>query len=149
MDRLHKYIPPTNLTEHNLGQEDIESLQQSIATYSKQLPTGKMKVSGLFFSECLQCIQLLSYTTTLSTQQVLTCPMYASLPQNLQSNAFKPTPTGVRKCILATNIAETSITIPGIKYVIDTGKQKEKRHLAKHSGGKKYYNSSLVVSEGE
>ena len=75
--------------------------------------------------------------------------MYASLPQNLQSNAFKPTPTGVRKCILATNIAETSITIPGIKYVIDTGKKKEKRHLAKHSGGKKYYNSSLVVSEGE
>lgn len=107
--QVHVDHPPGDVLIFLPGQEDIESLQQAITTYAKQLPTGKMRV--------------------------LTCPMYASLPQNMQANAFKPTPSGSRKCILATNIAETSITIPGIKYVIDTGKQKEKRHLAKHSGG--------------
>lgn len=60
--------------------------------------------------------------------------MYAALSSNQQSAIFSPTPHGSRKCILATNIAETSITIPGIKYVIDTGKCKEKRYVNRDSG---------------
>ena len=35
---------------------------------------------------------------------------------------FKPVPEGVRLCVVATNIAETSITVPAIKYVVDCGK---------------------------
>ena len=60
--------------------------------------------------------------------------MYASLPPSQQARIFSSTPPNERKCILATNIAETSITIPGIKYVIDTGKCKEKRYLSKDTG---------------
>jgi ATP-dependent RNA helicase DHX33 len=67
--------------------------------------------------------------------QVLVCPMYASLPQGQQARIFLTAPPGTRKCILATNIAETSITIPGIKYVIDTGKCKEKRFMARDTSG--------------
>jgi ATP-dependent RNA helicase DHX33 len=65
---------------------------------------------------------------------VIICSLYASLPNAQQARVFLPVPPGSRKCILATNIAETSITIPGVRYVIDSGKQKEKRYLARVAG---------------
>lgn len=48
-------------------------------------------------------------------------PLYAQLAQNRQMNVFQPSAPGSRKVILSTNIAETSLTISGIKYVIDSG----------------------------
>jgi pre-mRNA-splicing factor ATP-dependent RNA helicase DHX16 len=53
--------------------------------------------------------------------ELLVLPIYASLPADEQARIFEPTPTGVRKVVLATNIAETSVTIDGICYVIDPG----------------------------
>lgn len=64
--------------------------------------------------------------------------MYAAQAAGQNSKVFLPAPPKTRKCILATNIAETSITIPGVKYVIDTGKCKEKRYLARNTGGGNY-----------
>lgn len=51
-------------------------------------------------------------------------PLYSSLPSSQLNEPFKPTPPGMRKIVISTNVAETSITIPGIKYVIDSGKMK-------------------------
>ncbi|KAL7265205.1 hypothetical protein ACSBR1_003041 [Camellia fascicularis] len=48
-------------------------------------------------------------------------PIFSSLPSEKQIQVFMPPPTRFRKVILVTNIAETSVTIPGIKYVIDPG----------------------------
>eukprot|EP00823_Brevimastigomonas_motovehiculus_P006334 TRINITY_DN5223_c0_g1_i1.p1 TRINITY_DN5223_c0_g1~~TRINITY_DN5223_c0_g1_i1.p1 ORF type:complete len:765 (-),score=184.00 TRINITY_DN5223_c0_g1_i1:110-2404(-) len=48
-------------------------------------------------------------------------PIYSQLPADLQAKIFEKAPEGVRKCIVATNIAETSLTVDGIRYVIDTG----------------------------
>ena len=53
--------------------------------------------------------------------ELIICPIYANLPTELQANIFEPTPEGARKVVLATNIAETSLTIDGIKNVFDTG----------------------------
>lgn len=49
------------------------------------------------------------------------CPMYSSLPQSQLLQIFNKTPLGCRKVVVATNIAETSVTISGVRFVIDTG----------------------------
>ncbi|KAL9438477.1 hypothetical protein AB3S75_024199 [Citrus x aurantiifolia] len=60
--------------------------------------------------------------------ELIICPIYANLPTELQAKIFEPTPEGARKVVLATNIAETSLTIDGIKYVIDPGFSKVKSY---------------------
>ena len=58
-------------------------------------------------------------------REMIICPIYANLPSEMQAKIFEPTPEGARKVVLATNIAETSLTIDGIVYVIDPGFVKE------------------------
>lgn len=53
--------------------------------------------------------------------ELIVLPVYSALPTEMQSRIFEPTPPGARKVILATNIAETSLTIDGIFYVVDPG----------------------------
>lgn len=48
-------------------------------------------------------------------------PLYSALPIHIQQSVFYPTPPNKRKVILSTNIAEASITVDGIRYVIDSG----------------------------
>lgn len=43
------------------------------------------------------------------------------MPMHMMENVFRQTAPNERKVILSTNVAETSLTIPGIKYVIDSG----------------------------
>lgn len=52
---------------------------------------------------------------------LLVVTMYASLPMERQLEVFKKTPANTRKVVIATNIAETSITIDNIVYVVDSG----------------------------
>ncbi|KAI4526136.1 P-loop containing nucleoside triphosphate hydrolase protein [Schizophyllum commune Loenen D] len=57
--------------------------------------------------------------------ELLILPIYSALPSEVQSRVFEPTPEGSRKVVIATNVAETSLTIPGIYYVIDPGFSKQ------------------------
>lgn len=84
------------------GQEEIETAEESLKHRTRGLGT---KIAELII-----------------------CPIYANLPTELQAKIFEPTPEGARKVVLATNIAETSLTIDGIKYVIDPGFSKMKSY---------------------
>ncbi|CAL5038647.1 unnamed protein product [Urochloa decumbens] len=53
--------------------------------------------------------------------ELIICPVYSALPTEAQSKIFEPAPPGKRKVVVATNIAEASITIDGIYYVVDPG----------------------------
>mmetsp|Transcript_15576 Transcript_15576/g.31866 ORF Transcript_15576/g.31866 Transcript_15576/m.31866 type:complete len:1000 (-) Transcript_15576:304-3303(-) len=87
------------------GQEEIETAAEIIST--------RCKVLGSKIPE------------------LIVCPIYANLPSEQQAKIFEKTPKGARKVVLATNIAETSLTIDGIRYVIDTGFNKETSFNAK------------------
>ncbi|KAL1410622.1 hypothetical protein Q8F55_004639 [Vanrija albida] len=71
--------------------------------------------------------------------ELIIAPIYANLPSEQQTKIFEPTPEGARKVVLATNIAETSITIDGVVYVIDPGFVKQNNYNPKTGM------SSLVV----
>lgn len=58
-------------------------------------------------------------------RELLILPIYANLPSDMQAKIFDPTPPNARKVVLATNIAETSLTIDNIIYVIDPGFAKQ------------------------
>ncbi|TVY87278.1 putative ATP-dependent RNA helicase [Lachnellula willkommii] len=55
-------------------------------------------------------------------------PLYSLLPTREQLRVFEPPPDGSRLIVLATNVAETSLTIPGIRYVFDCGRSKERKY---------------------
>ncbi|EKG35128.1 ATP-dependent helicase HrpB [Pseudomonas syringae pv. avellanae str. ISPaVe013] len=59
--------------------------------------------------------------------RILLCPLYGELSLTEQRTAIEPAPSGKRKVVLATNLAETSITIEGVRIVIDAGLERVPR----------------------
>lgn len=55
-------------------------------------------------------------------------PLYSLLPTSEQMKIFENPPAGSRLCVVATNVAETSLTIPGVRYVVDCGRAKERKY---------------------
>lgn len=104
--QVHREEPSGDILVFCTGQEEIESMVRTISESKSQWPAGTvLKPFGL----------------------------YAAMPAKTQMDVFKALPRGERKVIFATNIAETSITIPNVKYVIDTGKVKAKVYQAASS----------------
>lgn len=63
-----------------------------------------------------------------SNTPVHVLPLYSQLPTKEQLRVFDPVPGNARLIVVATNVAETSLTIPGIRYVFDCGRSKEKQY---------------------
>ena len=109
------------------------------AAYLKALEVHREEGSGdilVFLTSPLEtekaCKNLMSHCgRDASTIQAL--ELHGRLQIEDQQKIFDPTPAGLRKIVFATNSAETSITIPGIKYVIDTGRVKELSYDAKRN----------------
>lgn len=62
---------------------------------------------------------------------LLMLPIYSQMPADLQARIFEPSENGERKCVVATNIAETSLTVDGIMFVVDAGYSKLKLYNPK------------------
>ena len=76
-------------------------------------------------------LQLKVSTLGKNVPKLIIYPVYSAMPSELQIKIFEPAPPGGRKCIIATNIAEASLTIDGIYYVVDPGFTKIKTFNSK------------------
>ena len=61
-------------------------------------------------------------------EQIVVLPLHGELPLDAQSAALAPDPHGRRRIVLATNVAESSVTLPGVRVVIDAGLAREPRY---------------------
>ncbi|KAI3720399.1 hypothetical protein L6452_21315 [Arctium lappa] len=87
--------------------------------------TGQDEIEATCYALSERMEQLVS-STRQAVSNLLILPIYSQLPADLQAKIFEKPEDGARKCIVATNIAETSLTVDGIFYVIDTGYGKMK-----------------------
>ncbi|XP_035685761.1 ATP-dependent RNA helicase DEAH11, chloroplastic-like [Branchiostoma floridae] len=89
-----------------------------------------------FLTSPLEIERACERTTNLLGSRVksaLVLPLHGKLQPEDQRKVFEPAPAGARKVVFATNIAETSVTIPGIIYVVDSGMIKERFFDAKRN----------------
>lgn len=97
--QIHVSQPAGDILVFLAGQEDIDETAERIMEIRRKLGTR--------------------------VKDLICAPIYSTMPSEQQNLIFAPTPPDSRKVVLATNIAETSITIDGIIYVVDSGYVKE------------------------
>lgn len=70
------------------------------------------------------------------TKRWIVLPLHSTLSIEEQDKVFDIAPEGTRKCILSTNIAETSVTVDGVRFVVDSGRVKEMSYDAQYKMNK-------------
>ncbi|KAK5121716.1 hypothetical protein LTR85_004591 [Meristemomyces frigidus] len=103
--QIHLTEPPGDILLFLTGKEEIDT--------SAEIIFERMKALGP------------------SVPELVVLPIYGALPSEIASKIFEPPPPGGRKVVIATNIAETSITIDGIYFVVDPGFVKQTAYDAK------------------
>merc|ERR1719167_132086 len=103
--RIHLNEPPGDVLLFLTGQEEIDTACEVLFERMKSLGP--------------------------EVPELIILPVYSALPSEMQSRIFDPAPPGARKVVIATNIAETSLTIDGILYVVDPGFVKQKVYNSK------------------
>ncbi|CAH8320272.1 unnamed protein product [Eruca vesicaria subsp. sativa] len=97
--QIHLTEPEGDILLFLTGQEEIDSACQSL--YDRMKDLGK------------------------NVPELIILPVYSVLPSEIQSRILDPAPPGTRKVVVATNIAEASLTIDGIYFVVDPGFAKQ------------------------
>lgn len=126
--QIHQQEEPGDILVFLPGQEEIEDLAGLLRHY---LETEEEEAQWTGDKvESLQKKARIAGASQL-VNRVLICLLYAALPPEAQLAVFQDKPEGCdRKVILATNIAETSVTIPHIRYVVDSGKFKSRQMMS-------------------
>ncbi len=144
--QIHLQCPPGDVLVFMTGQEEIEKLRAQLDAYARDLPAWhEGRVQEILLRQRAEQEKLEAAAQDgesgapavarkrpralpTAPDGMLVLPMYAALGSDTTLAAFQTTPPHMRKVVLATNIAETSVTIPGIRYVVDPGLAKVKTY---------------------
>ncbi|TNY18898.1 P-loop containing nucleoside triphosphate hydrolase protein [Rhodotorula diobovata] len=134
----------SSFIDQGVGADDVRALQAlELATRADKIDFGLV---GATVAHCLEMSRdvggdvlvfmtgVLEITRSIEAiraavpssqlSSLLVLPLHANLTSQEQTAVFRPTPRGMRKIVVATNVAETSITIDGIIFVVDCGRAK-------------------------
>ncbi|PKA66118.1 putative pre-mRNA-splicing factor ATP-dependent RNA helicase [Apostasia shenzhenica] len=100
---IHIREPPGDILIFMTGQDDIDKMVKKLEERIQNFEEG-------------------------SCMDALVLPLHGSLPPEMQVRVFSPAPSNCRRIIVATNIAETSLTVDGVVYVIDPGYVKQRQY---------------------
>lgn len=100
---IHSREPPGDILIFMTGQDDIDKMVSKL----------EEKIQNFDEGSCMDALVL---------------PLHGTLPPELQVRVFSPASPGCRRIIVSTNIAETSLTVDGVVYVIDTGYVKQRQY---------------------
>ena len=136
-DKLQRLLPqaPTIISEGRAfpverRYQSLPSHQrfdEAVAIATAELLRNEPGSLLLFLPGVGEIQRVQNYLAERVADDVLLCPLYGALPLNEQRQAILPAPAGKRKVVLATNIAETSLTIEGIRLVVDSAQERVAR----------------------
>jgi ATP-dependent RNA helicase DHX29 len=131
--QLQGYSPQTRKTlavydEYRIDYELIVKLMEHVATDPDHVDFSKATLIFLPGIAEIRELNDMILSSPVFNTDCWVIPLHSSIASEEQQLAFQLPPPGVRKVVIATNIAETGITIPDVTCVIDTGKHKEMRY---------------------
>ncbi|KAL9104376.1 MAG: hypothetical protein Q9163_000676 [Psora crenata] len=125
--RGHKMLPPGGMLVFLTGQDEINVLARRLKAALGENERGiDAETDEPSTDDELEDFDVPDVTPSERVSNIHVLPLYSQLPTKDQLRVFEPTPEGARMIVLATNVAETSLTIPGIRYVFDSGRAKAK-----------------------
>ena len=124
----------TSETEAGINLDDYSMTSKSIAVEREMEDEDAEEVvmDDKDDSSDSECLDTQSFDDTTSSPMYV-LPLYSLLSNEKQRKVFESPPDNARFCVVATNVAETSLTIPNIKYVVDAGMVK-RRYYDKTTG---------------
>lgn len=116
---------PVQLYHSAVPNDDyVDAAVKQVMKIHLQMQPGDILVFMTGQEDILTTCEVLSDRITAigdGVSPLMVLPMYSQLPSDLQARIFEKSQEGVRKVIVSTNIAETSLTVDGILYVVDSG----------------------------
>ncbi|MCP4866608.1 MAG: DEAD/DEAH box helicase, partial [Alteromonas sp.] len=130
---LRKLLPEAAVLSSQGRRFDVEEVYVGECHLSQLSPRIGGLITEVLTKECGDILvflptvkhinQVLGALSGIESKEVAVLPLHGALPLQQQQLALRPHVEGLRKVILATNIAETSLTIEGIRLVIDSGRE--------------------------